>query len=455
MLVGLSMVLTAAACGSSSTIGSSHPGAAASPSPVVRTVVPDTPVGGQLEWLLQAASQLPIPTSAIDAHFAAPFLAQADPTKVNAVLAQMAGDGSPTFVGLLPASTLASPSDSLQAVVAFGTTTVTVSMALDASGRIAGLLFSPYVPTTLDNWTAVDSSLATIAPGTGLVAARLGPSGACTPVHGLDASVARPTGSMFKLFVMGAVAGRIEAGAVQWHQELTLTDALRSSGSGALQFSPAGTRLTVRQAADRMISQSDNTAADLLIHLVGRPAVEAQARAWSSSAARDQPFLTTRELFVLKEVDYPVLADAYAALDPSERAAYLASTVDPRSLEPGAGGWVGPRSIDSIEWLASPDDLCRAFAGLASQQRQAALAPIASVFSINQGGLGLDPRKWATVWFKGGSEPGVLTLGYLARRTDGTSDVVVAMAEDPSAPLDGTATIRMQTVVKAAFGLLG
>jgi hypothetical protein len=29
------------------------------------------------------------------------------------------------------------------------------------------------------------------------------------------------------------------------------------------------------------------------------------------------------------------------------------------------------------------------------------------------------------------------------------------MAEDPSAPLHGTATLRMQSVVKSAFGLLG
>ena len=454
------MALAAAACGSSTgvpatTAGAPHPDATAPPSPFVQTVIPDTPVGGQLAWLLQATAQLPIPTATVDAHFAPSFLAQADPAKINTALTQLAGDGSPTFVGLLPGSPLASPSTSLHAVVTFGTTTVTASLALDASGRIAGLLFSPYVPATLDSWTAVDGALAGVAPVVGLVAARIGPSGTCASFHGLDASVARPTGSMFKLFVLGAVATRIATGSVHWDQELTLTDALRSAGSGTLRLSPAGTRITVRQAADLMISQSDNTAADLLIDLVGRSTVEDRVRAWSDSAARDQPFLTTRELFVLKEVDYPALATTYAALGPSARAAYLASTVDPQSPPPGAGDWTAPRAIDSVEWFASPDDLCRAFAGLAGQQRQTVLAPIASALSINQGGLGLDPRRWTTVWFKGGSEPGVLTLGYLARRSDGTSDVVVAMAEDPSAPLHGTATLRMQSVVKSAFGLLG
>jgi hypothetical protein len=461
-LLGVGILLTAASCGGGSDgaappTGGRTPAASTTSStlPFVATVVPDTPVGRQLQWLLQVMGGAPLATPTIDAHFAPSFLAQVDPPKLNDVLVQLAGGGSPTFVGLLPISPLEDPSEALRAVVTLGGTPLTVSLQTDATGRISGLVYAPYVPTTLDSWPAVDSALGAIAPGTGLLVARIGPSGDCVPVHQVDASASRPTGSMFKLFVLGAVADRIAAGTVRWDQELTLTDALRSSGSGSLQDRPAGTRLTVRQAADLMISQSDNTAADLLIHLVGRSAVEARTRAWSSDAQRDQPFLTTREFFVLKEVDYPALADAYTGRDPSARAAYLAATVDGTPLSQGSGDWTTPRSIDSVEWFASPTDLCRAFAGLAVQSRQSALAPIGSVLSSNQGGIGLDPGQWPTVWFKGGSEPGVLTLGYLARQGDGTTDVVVAMAEDPSAPLGADATLRMLTVVKGAFGLLG
>jgi len=63
---------------------------------------------------------------------------------------------------------------------------------------------------------------------------------------------------MFKLFVLGALAHQI--------------------------------------AAERV--SSDNTAADMLIHLVGRSAVQAQDRQWSDHAALNVPFLTTRELFL-------------------------------------------------------------------------------------------------------------------------------------------------------------
>jgi beta-lactamase class A len=78
------------------------------------------------------------------------------------------------------------------------------------------------------------------------------------------------------LFVFGALAHQIAAGRVSWNQELTVTDALKSPGSGSLQDVRSGTRVSVRQTAAMMIAISDNTAADMLIHLVGRSAVQAQ-----------------------------------------------------------------------------------------------------------------------------------------------------------------------------------
>ena len=70
------------------------------------------------------------------------------------------------------------------------------------------------------------------------------------------------------------------------------------------------------------------------------------------------------------------------------------------------------------------------------------------------GGVELDPTRWSTVWFKGGSEPGVLTLGYRAVAANGTSYVVVAMVENPESALAPSATLQLVDVVKGAFGLL-
>jgi len=315
---------------------------------------------------------------------------------------------------------------------------------------------SAHPPTTAASpWAQIDRELTALAPDTGLLVARVSRAGTCVPVNQVAAATPRPLGSMFKLFVLGALARQIGAGRVSWSQQLTVTDALKSPGSGSLQYDPAGTRVSVRQAAAKMISISDNTAADMLIRLAGRAAVQAQVRRWSAHAALDVPFLTTREMFLLKDAGYPALADRYLRLDPALRAAFLASRVDPLPLSRLAPrGWTQPRDIATIEWFASPDDLCRAFAGLRQLASQPGLAPVGAVMSANNGGIGLGRPHWPVVWYKGGDEPGVLTGGYLATNSKGQTFVVVAMLENPSAWLYPSASIGLQAVISSAFETL-
>ena len=128
---------------------------------------------------------------------------------------------------------------------------------------------------------------------------------------------------MFKLFISRCAANEVKSQVITWSQKLTLTASMKVGGSGVLQFDADGTTLSVEQAAVKMISVSDNTAADMLLSLVGRSAVEAQVRQWSSHAALNQPFLSVAELFVLKGHDYPVLANHYLSLSSAQRLAYL------------------------------------------------------------------------------------------------------------------------------------
>jgi beta-lactamase class A len=259
---------------------------------------------------------------------------------------------------------------------------------------------------------------------------------------------------MFKLFVLGALATAIVEHRVRWDERVTVTAALKVGGSGTLQDAPDGTRLTVEQAAIKMISISDNTAADVLINLIGRDAVERQVRAWTADPSLDTPFLTVRELFALKYYDYPSFADRYLRLAVNRRAAYLASKVDP--LPPSAERPTGaPRAIDSIEWFASAEDLCRAFSGLATLAAEPGLSPLGTVLSTNTGGLALSRTQWPRLWFKGGSEPGVLTLGYLARDARGQSFVVIALTEDPSRPVQEALARELADLdlIAGAFGL--
>ena len=197
---------------------------------------------------------------------------------------------------------------------------------------------------------------------------------------------ARPTASQFKLFVLGALADQIAAGRISWDQTLTVQDAVKSvgNGPGSLQFAAAGTTVSVEEAATKMISISDNTAADMLIGLVGRKAVEAQVRRWTANASANEPFLTTREMFLLHYA--AGLADRYLATPRDQRAAFLASSVDPLPLSAIASAFsVDPRYVEQIEWFASPDDVCRAFAGLQRLSKRPALAPLSTVLSRRDG----------------------------------------------------------------------
>jgi Beta-lactamase enzyme family len=387
----------------------------------------------------------------ITAHFDQAFLAKIPAAQLNDTLGQ--------FTSLRLDAVALSTSEFVILNVTANGQPETVTLSVDAHGLIDGLRLAaaptqaaPPVPAT---WAAVDKQVEQAAPQTRLLVASVS-GGACRPIQAIGATTPAPLGSAFKLYVLDALARAVSAGTVSWNQRLTVTSQLKSLPSGELSTVPAGTQLTVLQAAGDMISSSDNTAAGLLINLAGRTAVEAAAVASGmANPALDTPFLTTRELFVLKLDDWPALAGRYLALDSAGRLAMLSSTVDRASLPTvaAATAWTTPRDIGSLEWFASPADICKVYASLSALAREPGLAPVASILEINDGGLGLDPRHWQPAWFKGGSEPGVVTLNYLATTSGGRSYLVSVMAANPTAPISAAATAPLLAAIKGAFGL--
>jgi len=150
------------------------------------------------------------------------------------------------------------------------------------------------------------------------------------------------------------------------------------------------------------------------------------------------------------------LADRYLATPPAGRADFLATEVDPRPMTdilPGLDA--EPHHVDTIEWFASPEDVCSAFAGLHGMATEPRAEPLGAILSQQVAGIGLEPGDWPTVWYKGGSEPGVLTLGWLATTDEGETFVVEAMVSDPDAALAEDVITDLVALAEDAFALLG
>jgi len=279
--------------------------------------------------------------------------------------------------------------------------------------------------------------------------------GAPRLLRGLQPDAPMAIGSTFKLYVLGALAQEAALGRVPWERVVRLEERFKPLASGVLHSWPAGTPLTVQALASEMISISDNTATDHLLRVLGRAAVEAvQKTMGHATPERNVPFLTTRELFQLKEKGHAERMSAYLARDAAGRRAYLddslsrVARIELEGFDPRT-----PVAIDRIEWFASTADLCRAMDWLRARTEGEAnrrAAPARAILAINPG-VELDRKAWTYVGYKGGSEPGVLSMTWLLGRRDGAWFAVSASWNDEAKTVD---TAELATLMQGLIGLL-
>jgi hypothetical protein len=345
-----------------------------------------------------------------DGYFAPNFHAVLPKEKWDAVVTSMTAQmGKPLAIDRLTAVT----PFSANLRVRFERGIVNAQIAIDpaAPHQVVGLLFTgpEMVGDTFDKLTADIRAL----PGaTGLGIYTLG-EGAPRLVAGIAPDKAVPLGSAFKLWVLGELAREINAGERKWSDVVPIGPA--SLPSGITQSWPAGSPVTIQTLATLMISISDNTATDTLVSLEGERLDRFVDKAGAPGLA---PVLTTRQMFALKSPANADLAAQWASsLAPSARRSLLdgnaerlrTTPIDPMML---AGT---PTKIDTLEWFASPADTAEVFDWFRKEGGETPL----SLLAINPG---IDPAtraKFDYVGYKGGSEPGVITLNFLVKRKDG------------------------------------
>ncbi len=286
-------------------------------------------------------------------------------------------------------------------------------------GQVTGALVQPWseAPETFDDAVA---SVEALGQTSYLIAETT--SGSCVPVVDSGADEIIPIGSIFKVIVLGAVIDAVGDGVIAWETDVQIRDELDSYPSGTTQDVAAGTMMTVRALADLMISISDNTATDHLIDLVGRDAVEAaQAKYGIGQPELNIPFLTTRELFQIK-LD-PDLRARYVAADQQTRRGILdeVAEIPLAPVEEAVAGWIGPIELDNLEWFATPADLCRALVAVSADPEAA------SILQVNPG-IPDESARWESIGYKGGSEPGLLAVGWIVTDAEGRTFTITGAA---------------------------
>ncbi|WP_372512856.1 serine hydrolase [Mycolicibacterium diernhoferi] len=269
-------------------------------------------------------------------------------------------------------------------------------------------------------WSDVDSEITRTGADYAYQVSKVA-DGACVPVAGTDVDQSMPLASIFKLYVLLALAEAVNEGTVGWDEQLVITKEDKDVGSAGFNELEPGAKVSVRDAAQQMISASDNMATDMLMARLGPGAIErALVTAGHHDPASMTPFPTAHELFSIGW-GKPDVREEWKTASREHRAEMLAHT---RTVpyQPDPMLTREPASPYGIEWYGTPMDICRVHAALQAAATGPA-APVRDILSATPG-IELDESKWSYVGAKGGNLPGDLTFSWYAEDHTGQGWVV-------------------------------
>jgi len=324
------------------------------------------------------------------------------------------------------------PSDGTRAAIAIRMERAIArgGIAIDPNddNRISELVFQTFEPIN-DTPAKIAADLSALP---GEVTWWFGPLDGTSPIMASESDDPMALGSTFKLYVLAALARDVAQGKRNWDDVVTL-GAPRSFPSGAMQDWPADARVTLETLASMMISISDNTATDALMQVLGREAVmQAMIESGHANPLLNDPFITTREMFMLKGGPSGRL-ETYASGDADLRRQILAgleeNAVPVEQIQ--AAFSQGPIALD-VEWFGSAADL----RGLMAFMRETADPRAFEIMAINPSMSDNTRDRWSYAGYKGGSEPGVLNLTWLLTDAEGVDHALVLSWTNREANLD-------------------
>lgn len=391
------------------------------------------PAGALAERIAQLPSVLAGKASYED-YFAASFLSAVPAAQIKAISDQIvAQNGMPLKVVEAKAAGLHSAAVKVEFEKAVAIIDITVEPA--APGKVIGLLVKGF-EVKGDSLGKVEAEIKGLGGRTAYLVRKID-GGTILAQHNADMPMA--IASSFKLYILSELAAQVASGKRKWSDVVALAPPVPSSA--ATDKWPTGAPVTLQTLAAQMISVSDNRATDSLIAALGRDAIEERI-AKTGVAAPDKmfPLLTTTEAFVLKS--RAELRNGFLAASEKEQRRFLvdkATSLTNQYIDVARFG-AAPTAIDSIEWFASPADVAKLLASV-----DFADASLLSILAINPGVSSASAQRWRYLGFKGGSEPGVIAMNFLAQSNAGDWYAISGAWNNPETSVDNAAFAALMT----------
>jgi beta-lactamase class A len=417
--------------------------------------LPDYPSTRQLTWVLAQLAAGSTSLTDINARFTPQALASTSAANWQTLLQQMRTT-SPNavvvdLVALTPVAVTAligtpgSPNTGryLQLTTRYAGSGLINSMSAATFALNGSVQFA--ADSTLTMAQAADKFL-TLSPSGSILVARVN-NRQCTAIEQRNATTPRATGSIFKNWVLGATAQALQDGAISPTATVPLVAANTVRGS-LLAAEPVGTVFPLADMATLMMGNSDNSATDHLMQLLGRSRTEAQLlRSNHANAALMTPFLTVNEQFNLFSGVTQAAAEAYTNGTEAFQRNYADTVLAP--LGPVTGSGFNTSVIITGSWQSSAMDVCAAYAGMrrfADGSEALKLIDRALSSGVAQPFV---RNEWERVWYKGGSLVSgaignmVYAHSWLLESEARGTYVVVALANNQAGGID---EFQMQSV---------
>jgi hypothetical protein len=314
-------------------------------------------------------------------------------------------------------------------LVVFDKGSIPVQATIDSQGRFTALGLGP--PQFNDPQLGLKTGAAQVLSLPGMTSLLIQQNGKDIVASNTDKPLA--VGSASQLAVIQALRTQVDAGTYSWDRVVALAPDWKTLPPGVLQNWPDAAPLTLSTLAAMMTSSSDNSAADGLITILGRPVIEA-------IAPNDIPFPTPHEVYVLKDPANADLLSRWRSGDVNAKRQVL-SEADKRN-DPSLSTFTGATVLaPDVEWFFSTRELC----ALMGKVQDLPL------MSIDTGPA--NRSDWSWVAYKGGFEPGAINA-TLWLRDKSNNSYCIAATWNSNQPVDQAQfSGAVGQIVKSLVGL--